>query len=139
MKKLVVSDVDFTVWCCLDYDCTCGGNKPVVQELQEMVASGEWELKLWSAGGAEHAEAAGRALGLPFTSAHCKAEYPMTREAVEEIFGRLPDLTLDDDETEAIEGVEFRHIVGYAGHNYQTASSLWVPMTEKAKNWSKPE
>jgi len=70
-----------------------------------------WDVRVWSRRGADSAyEAVTIArLGIPRMRCYAKPEYPYTEDRVRQTLGTMPDLQLDDRETEAVPGVLFVH------------------------------
>ena len=108
-SALVVFDVDNTL---------ANGTSPseeifeirpgAIDLITSLVQEGH-RVYIWSAGGEKHAKEVSIAMDIDriVEGYFRKPSYPMQPDAVRDIFGQLPDLTIDDDYGEAIEGVPF--------------------------------
>jgi hypothetical protein len=81
----------------------CAHPRGLTVLISVLVALG-YELRAWSAGGAEHARAVVAHAGLvdAFAAYHTKPDYPMTERACLAILGRRPALQVDDDPSERV-------------------------------------
>ncbi len=115
-RPLVLFDVDHTIGC--GYSAPCCPARPGTGLMLAVLHALGYEIRVWSGGGAEHAQAWVDHAGLSVVSGcHDKPDYPMTPESVVAMFGRLPILTVDDDETEEIDGVGFVGVPAYTGRH----------------------
>jgi hypothetical protein len=80
-----------------------------VREMVRGLVDAGTEVHVWSGAGARHAEDVARKAGVAqyVEAFHSKAEYPMTTESATRALGFRPDMTVDDDEEERLDGVPF--------------------------------
>lgn len=119
-ERLVVFDVDLTLWCgCFVYDGPrCEPNTVMLELLLDELDKGS-RVVLWSGGGAEHARSVARRLKLPEDiECYAKPDFPPLPEDVIDLLGRIPDLTVDDDEEERVEGAGFLLVDDYNPHGW---------------------
>jgi len=119
-KPLVLFDVDNTVGCGLGgLNGPCCEPRPGMSLLMAALFMLGYEIRLWSAGGAEHAEKTAEQCELTdfITGYHDKPDYPIQADAVVAMFGCLPVLSIDNDPTERVEGVPFVEVSDYWGRH----------------------
>lgn len=84
--------------------------------MQGMVADG-WEIHLWSGGGERWVERNASRLRIMklITGFHGKPDYPMRLGMVRTRLGFIPDLTVDNNPDEEVQGVAFEHVETWWG------------------------
>lgn len=75
---------------------------PGIQRLLGTLQLLGFEIRIWSAGGAERAQHVAASLGIPEAKCYSKPEYPIQPEAALALLGDVPALQMDDDPTERV-------------------------------------
>jgi hypothetical protein len=100
VNPFILFDVDGVL---LDYD---GEPMPGMQRVLNILRLLGYDIKVWSAGGAEHAQDAASQFGLD-AECYTKPTYPIQVLDAIALLGGAPALQLDDDPTEHVDNWPF--------------------------------
>lgn len=114
LEGLQVNTVVFDVDNCVigrvtEFEPFACAMRPNAKETLQLLHSKNFRIFLWSAGGKEHCDNVVKFQKMEdiIENTFRKAEYPMQFNDVVEVLGFKPDMTIDNDKSEQVEGIPF--------------------------------